>query len=184
MRVERKRKNLRLVSWDYSASGYYFVTICTKERGEILCRDLHTPCRGAHCAPAQQPTIQFPLSHIGEVVQNAICEIPRRYPSVFVDKYVIMPNHIHIILALTDVDYHGRALRAPTVSRLVNQMKGYVTKQLGFSIWQKSFYDHVIRDKEEYLRIWQYIDTNPLKWELDCYYDTGFHEIAQKGRNL
>jgi hypothetical protein len=69
----------------------------------------------------------------------------------------------------------GRAMRAPTISNIVNQMKGYVTKQIGYSVWQKLFYDRIIRDEAEYLKIWQYIDENPVKWQDDCYYikDTG-----------
>ncbi len=64
-----------------------------------------------------------------------------------------------------------RAMRAPTISTVINQMKGYVTKQIGFSLWQKLFHDHIIRNEEEYRKIWEYIDTNPLKWEDDCYFE-------------
>ena len=64
----------------------------------------------------------------------------------------------------------GRALRAPTVSRIVRAWKETVTKMLGEAIWQKSFYDHIIRDENDYLRIWTYIHTNPAKWAEDTYY--------------
>ncbi|MCL2776017.1 MAG: hypothetical protein FWD71_22130, partial [Oscillospiraceae bacterium] len=63
-----------------------------------------------------------------------------------------------------------RALRAPTVSRVINQMKGYVTKQIGFSIWQKLFYDEIIRNEEAYQNIWRYIDENLAKWAEDDYF--------------
>ena len=59
---------------------------------------------------------------------------------------------------------------APTISRIVQQIKGVVTKQIGYSIWQKLFHDHVIRGENDYLKIWQYIDDNPAKWEEDCFY--------------
>ncbi len=59
---------------------------------------------------------------------------------------------------------------APTVSRIIKQMKGYVSKKIGKSVWQKSFYDHVIRNENDYLEIWQYIDSNPAKWTDDKFY--------------
>ena len=98
-------------------------------------------------------------------------KIGEKYETVMLDKYVIMPNHIHMILILKSMESNGRAMRAPTISAIINQFKGYVTKQIGFSIWQKLFYDHIIRDEAEYKRIWQYIDENPAKWADDCYYN-------------
>lgn len=61
-------------------------------------------------------------------------------------------------------------MRAPTISTVINQMKGYTTKQIGFPIWQKSFHDRIIRDVAEYRRAWQYIDENPARWDEDAYY--------------
>ena len=95
-------------------------------------------------------------------------QISAHYPGVTVDKYVVMPNHVHMILVLPADG--GRALRAPTVSRIVRAWKETVTKMLGEAIWQKSFYDHIIRDENDYLRIWTYIHTNPAKWAEDTYY--------------
>ena len=79
-----------------------------------------------------------------------------------------MPNHIHIILFIKNDD--GRAMHAPTVSKIIQQMKGAVTKKVGFPIWQKIFYDHIIRNEHDYQEIWKYIDDNTLKWTLDKYY--------------
>ena len=107
------------------------------------------------------------LTAIGEIVDEAIRLIPQHYEVVFVDKYVIMPNHIHILLR---IDRGGRPMVAPTISRVVQQMKGYIAKKVGCSIWQKLFHDHIIRNQADYLKIWQYIDTNPLKWHDDCFY--------------
>lgn len=91
------------------------------------------------------------------------------YPFLRVDKYVIMPNHVHlIVLICTDGD--GRPQAAPTLGRVLNQFKGAVTKQNGSPVWQKGYHDHIIRNAEDYLRIWEYIDTNPAKWQEDCYY--------------
>lgn len=107
------------------------------------------------------------LSEYGIIVNKAINEIPEHYDGVYVDRFVIMPNHIHIILRF---DYDGgRMVSAPTV---IGSFKRYVSKQIGYSIWQKGFYDHVIRDDEDYLVRAQYIDENPKKWLLgkDEYY--------------
>ena len=119
---------------------------------------------GARIARPQESV----LSDIGEVVDTAIKNIPVVYSCVRVDKYVVMPNHIHVILNIEN--NRGSALRSPTINTIVNQMKGYVTKQIGFSIWQKSFHDHIIRTEQEYREISDYIDQNPQKWQEDCYY--------------
>ena len=74
-----------------------------------------------------------------------------------------MPDHIHLILIIQN-DPSGRPMAAPTISRLVNQLKGYATKQIGKSIWQKSFYDHIIRDSRDYEVHFKYVHENPLKW--------------------
>ena len=142
---------------DYSSAGYYFITICVKDGHEMLSSiDV-----GARIA---RP------SDIGMAVESSIQKISEKYESVRLDKYVIMPNHIHMILALSPTNGDGRAMRAPTISTIINQFKGYVTKQIGFSVWQKLFHDHIIRDEAEYKRIWQYIDENPAKWTEDKYY--------------
>ena len=99
-------------------------------------------------------------------------QIPQHYPNVFVDKFVIMPNHIHMILTLRKDC--GRTMCAPTsplsVSRIIRGMKESVTKAVGFPLWQKSYHDHIIRSAADYRRIWEYIDTNPAQWREDCYY--------------
>jgi REP element-mobilizing transposase RayT len=153
-----KRKPNRLKNYDYSQSGYYFITICIKDRHELLW--VPTPVGARIARP--------PLSDIGKIVNKAIENIPNIYKSVTVDKYVIMPNHMHLILIIAD--NHGRAMRAPTISTVINQMKGYVSKQTGYPVWQKLFHDHVIRNETDYLRIWQYIDKNPINWKEDCFY--------------
>ena len=86
-----------------------------------------------------------------------------RDKTIKLDKLVIMPNHIHMILIIDKET-------SVTVSRVIKQFKEYITKQIGESIWQKSYYDHIIRNEKDYLRIWKYIDENILKWSLDKYY--------------
>lgn len=157
-----ERKLIRLKNYDYSQNGYYFITICTQNMKCIL-------CRGEQCSPENNH--QFELADIGILLDTAIRNIPKYYPNVVIDKFVIIPNHLHIIIELCS-DENGRTMFAPTIARIIKQMKGYITKQIGCSIWQKSYYDHIIRKESEYQRIWQYVDTNPLKWKLDKYYST------------
>ena len=87
------------------------------------------------------------------------------YKGVEIIEGHLMPDHIHMILII-DSDENGRTQFAPTVSRVMKQFKGSITKQIGRPIWQKSFYDHGIRNQQDYNEIWQYIENNPLKYAL------------------
>ena len=103
------------------------------------------------------------------MVKQVIYDIPRHYPAITVDHAVVMPNHIHLLLQInTDID--GRPMAAPTISTVINQTKGIISKKAGFSVWQKGFYDHVIRNDNDYRDIWNYIEGNPGKWTEDKLY--------------
>lgn len=119
---------------------------------------------GANCV---RPLDQLPLSKIGIVIENEIYKLNTVYENIKVDKYQIMPNHIHLIIFIYE-DSNGRTQFAPTISRIIKQFKGSITKQIGFSIWQKSFYDRIIRNEKEYQSVWNYIHNNPLKY-LEVY---------------
>ncbi len=88
-----------------------------------------------------------------------------------IDKYVIMPNHIHLIIRIEKNDGVPRTAH-PTVSRFVGTMKRFINQQLGENIWQKSFYDHIIRDENDYKTKWEYIENNPNRWAEDELYST------------
>lgn len=150
-----KRKNIRLNDYNYSSNGAYFITICTKNKENLLWENV-----GANCV---RPLEQLPLSKIGIVVENEIHKLNTVYENIKVDKYQIMPNHIHLIIFIYE-DSNGRTQFAPTISRIIKQFKGSITKQIEFSIWQKSFYDRVIRNEKEYQSVWNYIHNNPLKY--------------------
>lgn len=152
-----KRKTIRLKEYDYSTTNAYFITVCTNKRENLFWKDV-----GA--AIGRQEDV--PLTACGEVVRQSILSIPEHYPMISVDNYAVMPNHIHLLLQI-HTDYDGRPMAAPTISSVMNQMKGSTTKQIGFPIWQKGFYDHVIRGEADYKEIWQYIDGNPGKWKED-----------------
>lgn len=109
------------------------------------------------------PLDQLPLSKIGIVIENEIYKLNTVYENIKVDKYQIMPNHIHLIIFIYE-DSNGRTQFAPTISRIIKQFKGSITKQIGFSICQKSFYDRIIRNEKEYQEVWNYIHNNPLKY--------------------
>ena len=115
-----KRKNNRLTEYDYSQPNAYFITICTKNRRNIFWESV-----GASIARPKS----IPLSENGKIAEEAILNISRYYPMISVDNYVVMPNHIHLLLQI-NTDACGRAMLAPTISVVVQQMKGYITKEL------------------------------------------------------
>ena len=151
-----KRKRIRIEDYDYSTPGAYFVTVCTANREIIFWNQV-----GADIIRPQN----VPLSAAGKNVEQAIRQIPNHYENVSVDKYCIMPDHIHLILRI-ESDINGRIISAPTVSTVVGSMKRWVSRQIGRPIWQKSFYDHGISNQQDYDEIWQYIENNPLKYAL------------------
>ncbi len=160
----RIRKLHRLQGYDYSQNGAYFITICVKDKHEILWEN----GVGATFGRPQEP---IQLSKYGLVVENEINLISCIYENnVIIDKYVIMPNHIHMIIIL-QFEKNGRPQVAPTIPRIIQQFKGSITKKIRFSIWQKLYHDHIIRNESDYQKIWKYIDENPLKWLDDCYYE-------------
>ena len=152
-----ERKRNRLENYDYSSSGAYFVTICTKERRNYFWDNV-----GATIGRPQD----IVLTPYGNIVDEAIKNIPSVYPAVDVDCYVIMPDHIHLLLIIR-ADELGRPMVAPTMSRVVQQLKGYVTKRIGHSIWQKLFFDHIIRNHIDYEEHIKYIYENPMLWDVE-----------------
>lgn len=153
-----KRKPNRLSDFDYSASGAYFVTICTKDKMCILSRIVGEGL----CALPQNI-----LTPIGIEVEKSIEYINTNYTNVFINKYIIMPNHIHLIVVL-NAKSGGRG--NPPLQNVVGQLKSYTTKKYGEQLWQRSYHDHIIRDENDYLKIWEYINSNALKWSEDKYY--------------
>ena len=153
-----KRKSTRLKNFDYSSNGAYFVTICTQNKEKILCNIVGGD---AHIAPSVE------LKSYGKTVDRYINNISSKYPHITVDKYVIMPNHIHLMIRIDGMMW---ASSPTTISDIVRSIKILTTKETGKSIFQRSFHDHIIRNEADYLKIWNYIDTNPAKWTDDCFY--------------
>jgi putative transposase len=118
------------------------------------------------------------LNEYGVILKSVIEQLPVKYPELKIDSYVIMPNHIHMII---DIHWKRAIRESPLQSRsLISKSMGYlkmnVSKRINtlngrnIAIWQRSFYDHIIRSKQEYKKIWQYIEDNPTKWFKDKYY--------------
>lgn len=148
-----QRKINRIPEYDYSTNGAYFITICTQDRLQILS---HIVGDGF---PVPKPT--------GRIAEEYIRKIPVKYPSVSVDQYVIMPDHIHMLLRMNN----GTGDPSPTLGNVIGWYKYQVTKQVntqlnnsGEKLFQRSYYDHVIRNQRDYDEIWQYIENNPRKW--------------------
>ena len=155
-----ERKQNRLADFDYSQPGAYFITVCTQNRKYLL-----STIVGAddHIGPRVR------LTKTGEIVQKYLCQIPG------IGAYVIMPNHVHMILHISATDILNGPMwsSAPTnakIPSLVRTWKTLVSKELGESIWQRSYYDHIIRDEHDYSVKMQYIAENPEKWYFDDYY--------------
>ena len=156
----QQRKQNRLTDYNYSTANAYFITICTDKRRNLFWKDVG--------AIIDRPE-NVPLTNLGAIAWQSITDISKHYPMISVDHFVVMPNLINWLLQIhTDSD--GRPMAAPTVSTVINQMKGTVSKQAGFPVWQKGFYDHVIRNEKDYLDIWNYIQGNPCKWAEDKLY--------------
>ena len=152
-----QRKINRIAEYDYSQNGAYFVTICTHERRKVLSDIVGDG---------------FPVPKTcGRIAEDIIHQISAKYPAVSVDKYVIMPDHIHFLLRI-DQDF-GTGNPSPTLGNIIGWYKYQVTKEVnlnfgqqGEKLFQRSYYDHVVRNQQDYNEIWEYIENNPRKWVI------------------
>jgi REP element-mobilizing transposase RayT len=145
-------KRPRLRGFDYAESGYYFVTIVADHK---------------ICTLSTVVDSQIVLSDLGAVLEDQLLSVTEHYPHVAIDSYVIMPNHVHVLLHL---DRSGKSV---TLSRVVNEIKSKTTVRYHkltnrkASVWQYGYYDVIIRSEKQLFAIRQYIKDNPVKWELD-----------------
>lgn len=164
-----KRKPTRLKGYDYSQNGAYFITICTHNR----------KCLFSHIVGAIHESPKNNLTQYGEFAQQIIEILPDRF-NVSIPKYVIMPNHIHLIIEICN-DNEKRAIhesplrnRRSVIDKIVGFLKMNVSKKVHNThfdkLWQRSYHDHIIRGEKDYLKICEYIDTNVLRWDKDCFY--------------
>ena len=152
-----ERKSPRMKNFDYSKTGAYFITICTKDR-----KMLFDPIVGADSISAR-------------MVERTFLETIEHYNGVASPVYVVMPNHFHAIITISRADMES----APTVSEIVQAFKRYSTIEyikmvkkgsvppFDKQIWQRSFYDHIIRNHDDYNEVFRYIRENPMRWKAD-----------------
>ena len=147
-----QRKQIRLKEYDYSKKGYYFITICTKNREEILSKIVNGSVK-------TDPYII--LTKEGKIIEKELLNIENHLNNIKIDKYIIMPNHIHVIIKVV-----GAGLDQPgiKISNLIGLYKGGVTRKLSKSIWQRNYYEYIIRNEKEYYKIIEYMKYNPIKW--------------------
>lgn len=150
------RKPYRLKYFDYSSCGMYFLTFRTKVRANHFWattdEEYHSP-------------EEIELSPYGKIVFDAITNIPNMYDFASVEYFVVMPDHVHILL-LINSDEYGRPISSISISRIINQTKGRISRKIGQPIWEKSFYDHIIRKNKEYEACVAYIYDNPIRWYM------------------
>ena len=166
----RQRKKNRLEGYDYGRAGCYFITVCAGKRAELFGKIAARQTDGVGRDDLGAPLVQ--LSAYGKIVDKHICSISSAYPNVAVDQYVIMPNHIHLILRVSKSERGAPGSSRPTqlIPRVIAVLKRFSNQEAGFNLWQISYHDHIIRNDADYRRIWEYIDNNPAKWREDCYY--------------
>ncbi len=148
------RKKQRLANYDYSQQNFYYVTICTWDKRCLF-------------------GIGNQLTALGQIATSELEQLPMRYTDVIVDKYVVMPNHIHMIVEVGCAADAGKDM--PSLSTIIGGYKSGVSRNIheqlpNLRVWQKSFYDEIIRNDQHYQRVWNYIDGNPSKWTEDVYF--------------
>lgn len=177
------RRSIRLKEYDYSRAGLYFITICCQDRN---CRfgDITV---GASLADAQHADARMILNEYGTIARDEWEKLPKRFPNVELDVFQVMPNHVHGIIVLNEpptvwagASWAG-ASPAPTVGHIIGAYKSLVAKacldickskneMLG-KLWQRNYYEHIIRSEPSYRTISDYIINNPAKWKEDKFYE-------------
>ena len=175
---KRFRKKLRLENFDYTSPGAYFFTICTQYRKPIF---------------GKVDGGQVYLSWKGVIVYQMWTGLPDHFPNVKLDEFVVMPNHLHGILWLLEREkpiikmhpspknqsghYPPSHLQPGSLSVIIRSFKSAVTRKInqmghtsGQTLWQRSFYHHILRDDDDLSQHREYIIENPLRWTLDQYY--------------
>lgn len=150
-----KRKRNRLSGYDYSDDGLYFVTICTQERENLF---------------GEVVDQKMKLNDVGRMIENMWVKLPFKFPRLELEEYVVMPDHFHGIIIV-----NGREDPAPTLGQIIAYFKYQTTKQYNSvgagssrpqikKLWQRNYYEHIIRDEDDLDRIRYYIQQNPTNW--------------------
>jgi REP element-mobilizing transposase RayT len=157
------RRSIRLKGYDYTQSGAYFVTIVAYQR---------------ECLFGEIVNGEMQLNEFGKIVQRAWFDLPKHYPHIELGTFCIMPNHIHAVIIIVGVgDVRVGLKSAPTrhpLSEIVRALKSFSARRVnelrrtkGIPVWQRNYYEHVIRSEEDHNRIHLYIESNPANWMED-----------------
>lgn len=170
-----QRKQIRLPEFKYAA-GTYFVTVCTQDRKCLLSEIISRKMTGVNVGEGLGPPVEVRLTPYGTIAQEQLLNLENRYATVTIQQYVIMPNHIHAIIQIQEhLDKTGGASPSPTLIDVIRTFKSITARMCNKlypipQLFQRSFYDHVIRCETDYLEIARYIDENPAKWSQDEFY--------------
>ncbi len=163
------RRSIRLKGYDYSLPGAYFVTICTQNK---------------ICLFGNVNNEEMALNDFGRIVQMVWDELPVHYQFIKLDTFIIMPNHVHGIIGLVGAGLKPAPTGLPEIVRGFKTFSArYINKTRntpGISLWQRNYYEHIIRNPEELNRIREYIVNNPLKWHLDRENPNGIPDEEEK----
>ena len=164
-----KRKAMRLKNFDYSSTGAYFITICTHNR----------KCMLSQIVGAIHESPETVLTEYGKIVDEIIKNVSERC-EVTIDRYIIMPNHVHLLVIITDSEELRAIRESPlrgrsVISKAIGYIKMNASKEIHtrfgkINLWQRGFYDHIIRGKEDYEEHLKYIAENPMRWYYDELY--------------
>ena len=171
MNVFRKRKQLRLKGYNYSQNGYYFVTICSESRGNIFGKII-------------EGTME--ANSLGKSVAECLSQIPKHFPFVIVDEYVVMPNNVHAIIQINNINVgannysplpkgkrpNGTSMTLGSIIRGFKKGVVKIARNKNFihKLWQRNYYEHIIRSDDELQEIRKYIADNPKNWKKDKLY--------------
>ncbi len=166
------RHSIRIKEYDYSKEGAYFITICTQNREKILSKINLIGNVGAGLVSAQN----IQMTELGKMVCKEYINLEKAFNNIILHDYVIMPNHIHGII---EICKRADTRPAPTLPDIICSYKSRTTlmyikgvregiyKPFNKRIWQRNYYEHIIRNEKEYLKIQEYIHNNPLNWKND-----------------
>ena len=182
--TKHNRRSIRLKGYDYTQSGWYFITICTYQK---------------HCLFSAIANSQSILNKFGKIASECWLAIPQHFSTIELDEFVVMPNHIHGILIITDSP-NCKALSCPyqgefgkpvagSIPTIIGSFKSAVTRKIniarnssGSPVWQRNYYDHIIRDEKSLNQIRKYIINNPLSWEQDRLHPNNFDRLRSSNQ--
>jgi len=172
------RRSIRLKNYDYSNTGAYFITVCAYNR---------------ECLFGNMQTGKIVLNQFGQIISNKWNQIPKHFLNVQLDEFIIMPNHLHGIIIIVGAKHltkefsknlqyrqknasplHLNGTKPGSLSAIMQNFQSVTTRKInqirktpGSKLWQRNFFEHIIRDEKELNQVREYVINNPLEWELD-----------------